>query len=391
MKKIIISSVALVIALRKAQKAMKKNPAIPILENFLLMEDREKRVLNVMASNLEFTAIAPVTFFESRAKDEPFEALLPLGALKYLEKIEEQPITIEVKEGKNKKGEKELQLVIGTDYANAKYATSNPDEFQVVPPIDGPSFEVNMEGDHLKMLSAYTGKDDLRPAFSYLFFQFADGVQKIVATDAHKMVVNTSENKAQGALNFLLPASAAKVMAFGDGVAKVTLMKQSKEAKKLIANNFYGAQGLAKIETGDMTYYVRLFDGKYVNYQQVIPSDLPVKATMERKVIIKEMDRALIFANKTTHQVRLHLNGALEVSAEDLDFANEYKSNVHADIVHHAGDTDFEIGFNGKFLGSILKDLKGDKVTLEMNTPNRAAIINEGPNMYLLMPVMLNS
>ena len=384
MKKIIISSVALLVALRKAQKAMQKNSALPILENFLLKEDREKKVLNVMASNLEFTAIAPATFYQSRKESEPFEALLPVGALKYVEKIEEQPITIEL-------NEKSLQLIIGTDYANAKYATSNPDEFQVVPPIDGPSFEVNMEGDHLKMLSAYTGKDDLRPAFSYLFFQFADGVQKIVATDAHKMVVNTSENKAQGALNFLLPASAAKVMAFGDGVAKVTLMKQSKEAKKLIANNFYGAQGLAKIETGDMTYYVRLFDGKYVNYQQVIPSDLPVKATMERKVIIKEMDRALIFANKTTHQVRLHLNGALEVSAEDLDFANEYKSNVHADIVHHAGDTDFEIGFNGKFLGSILKDLKGDKVTLEMNTPNRAAIINEGPNMYLLMPVMLNS
>src|SRR3990167_585455 len=302
MKKIIISSVALVIALRKAQKAMQKNPAIPILENFLLKEDREKKVLNVMASNLEFTAIAPVTFFESRAKDEPFEALLPLGALKYLEKIEEQPITIEVKEGKNKKGEKELQLVIGTDYANAKYATSNPDEFPVVPPIDGPSFEVNMEGEILKKLATYTGKDDLRPVFSNLMFIFDKGVQKIVATDAHRLVVNTSENKSDGAVNFLLPASAVKLIAFGEHkTAKVTLMKQGKEAKKLLSGgtNYYGAEGSAKLEVGDMVYFVRLGDGKFPDYSRVFPDSNPVKATMEREVMIKEVDRALMFADRS--------------------------------------------------------------------------------------------
>ena len=102
-----------------------------------------------------------------------------------------------------------------------------------------------------------------------------------------------------------------------------------------------------------------------------------------------------IFANKTTHQIRLKVAGTeLSISSEDLDFSNEANERLSC---QYQGE-DLEIGFNSKFLMEMLNNLSSEQINLEMSAPNRAGILipqdeqEEGEQtLMLVMPVMLNN
>ena len=111
----------------------------------------------------------------------------------------------------------------------------------------------------------------------------------------------------------------------------------------------------------------RLIDGKYPNYDAVIPKENPNKLNVDRAAFLNCIKRVSIFANKTTHQVELH------VSAEDLDFANEANERI---TCSYEGE-DIEIGFNSRFLIEMLANLDTEDVQLEMSAPNKAGILSE--------------
>ena len=141
----------------------------------------------------------------------------------------------------------------------------------------------------------------------------------------------------------------------------------------------------------------RLIDGKYPNYDAVIPKENPNRLSVERVTFLNCVKRVSIFSNKTTHQVRLKISGSeLNVSAEDLDFANEATERL---TCVYEGE-DMEIGFNSRFLIEMLSNLDSGSIVLEMSTPNKAGILShsngdsskDGEDLLMLvMPVMLNN
>jgi DNA polymerase-3 subunit beta len=139
----------------------------------------------------------------------------------------------------------------------------------------------------------------------------------------------------------------------------------------------------------------RLIDGKYPNYEAVIPATNPNKLFIERLPFLSSIRRVSIFANQSTHQIRLKLSGQeLILSAEDIDYSNEAKERLNC---NYEGEN-IEIGFNSKFLMEMLNNMDTDEIRLEMSAPNRAGIIlpvnndNEHEDiLMLIMPVMLNS
>ena len=139
----------------------------------------------------------------------------------------------------------------------------------------------------------------------------------------------------------------------------------------------------------------RLIDGKYPNYEAVIPKENPNKLRIERNQFLNSVRRVSIFSNKTTHQIRLKIAGAeLNVSAEDIDYSNKAEERLTCD---YQGD-DMQIGFNSRFLTEMINNLNSDEVSLEMSLPNRAGILtpvdglDEGEIITMLvMPVMLNN
>jgi DNA polymerase-3 subunit beta len=151
----------------------------------------------------------------------------------------------------------------------------------------------------------------------------------------------------------------------------------------------------AKFIFDDTEMICRLIDGKYPNYEAVIPKENPNKLTIERNQFLNSVRRVSIFSNKTTHQIRLKIAGAeLNVSAEDIDYSNKAEERLTCD---YQGD-DMQIGFNSRFLTEMLSNLSSDEVSLEMSLPNRAGILtpadglDEGEQITMLvMPVMLNN
>jgi DNA polymerase-3 subunit beta len=139
----------------------------------------------------------------------------------------------------------------------------------------------------------------------------------------------------------------------------------------------------------------RLIDGKYPNYEAVIPKENPNKLTISRNQFLSSVRRVAIFSNKTTHQIRLKIAGAeLNISAEDIDYSNKAEERL---TCSYQGD-DMQIGFNSRFLVEMLGNLNAEEVSLEMSLPNRAGILtpidglDEGEQVTMLvMPVMLNN
>ena len=139
----------------------------------------------------------------------------------------------------------------------------------------------------------------------------------------------------------------------------------------------------------------RLIDGKYPNYEAVIPKENPNKLSIDRNLFLNSVRRVSIFSNKTTHQIRLKIAGAeLNISAEDIDYSNKAEERLTCD---YQGD-DMQIGFNSRFLTEMLNNLTSQDVSLEMSLPNRAGILTPVDGLdqgelvtMLVMPVMLNS
>jgi DNA polymerase-3 subunit beta len=128
----------------------------------------------------------------------------------------------------------------------------------------------------------------------------------------------------------------------------------------------------AKFSFGHMIMICRLIDGKYPNYEAVIPKENPNRLTIDRNLFLNSIRRVSIFSNKTTHQIRLRIAGAeLNISAEDLDYSNKAEERLTCD---YQGD-DIQIGFNSRFLLEMLGNLTSDEVSLALSLPNRAGIL----------------
>ena len=148
-----------------------------------------------------------------------------------------------------------------------------------------------------------------------------------------------------------------------------------------------------RITNDNLTMTSRLVNGKYPNYEAVIPLNNPNMLIVDRTNFLNTLRRVSIYANQSTLQVRLNISGnSMEMSAEDIDYANAGKEHL---TVNYTGE-DLEIGFNSKFLIEMLQNMDSEQVQIEMSSPGRAGILvpydvkdNEEDILMLVMPIML--
>jgi DNA polymerase-3 subunit beta len=139
-----------------------------------------------------------------------------------------------------------------------------------------------------------------------------------------------------------------------------------------------------------------LVDGKYPNYEAAIPKENPNKLVLNRTDFLNSLRRVSIFANQSTHQVRLLCTEKeLVISAEDIENSNDAREKI---VCEYEGD-EMEIGFNSKFLIEMVNNIDTENVMMELAGPSRAGILfpvydeeDVKENILMLvMPVMLTS
>ena len=132
------------------------------------------------------------------------------------------------------------------------------------------------------------------------------------------------------------------------------------------------SDNMAKFTFGNNIWICRLIDGKYPNYNAVIPKENPNVLTINRSLLLGSIRRASIMSNKSTNQVRFKLSGnVLHLHAEDTEYANKADMQIPCD---YNGD-DINIGFSSKFLTEMLSVLASDDITMKMSQPNRPGIV----------------
>lgn len=371
--KFIVSSSALLKQLSALSGVLSSSNALPILDNFLFQVNKDE--LKISASDLETTMTATLKVESKETGSIAVPARLLLDTVKT---FADHPLTFTI-------DKKKFAIEISSNYGKYKLTGHDGEDFPKLAGIESPSsFEMDAEvlGKAISKTLFAVGNDELRPVMCGVFVQLEPSGITFVSTDAHKLVrYKRSDAKAKKASSYIIPRkplTLLKNILTGDG--KVTVE--------------YNTTNVS-FDFGNTHLISRLIDGKYPNYDAVIPKENPNKMVVDREAFLNSIRRVSIFANKTTHQVRLKVKGSeLNISAEDLDFSNEASERL---TCNYKGE-DIEIGFNSRFLAEMLSNMDSEEVQFEMSTPNRAGVMvpakgsgKEEDILMLVMPVMLNN
>lgn len=373
--KFIVTSTDLLKHIQTINGVLGGNNTLAILDNFLFEIEPER--LTVSSSDLETTMM---TSLSVKAEESGAIAVPARLLMDYLKTLPEQPLTFTIDEST-------LGIEIASSFGKSKMAGFPADEFPKNPVLEEPS-SITVPAEVLsaaiqKTIFA-TGNDDLRPVMSGIYCELGQDAIRFVGTDAHKLVrYARTDLSAPNIGSFIFPKKPLNLL-------KSTLGTTDADVQIEFDNTN------VKLSFDEIVVIARLIDGKYPNYEAVIPKDNPNKMLVARVALLGSIKRVSIFSNKTTHQVRLRISGSeLSISAEDLDFSNEANERLSCS---YEGE-DMEIGFNSRFLIEMLSNLDTEDVQLSLSAPNRAGILTpagsdgtEGEDiLMLIMPVMLNS
>lgn len=369
--KITLGSKTLLEKLTVLHGVISSKSTMPILENFHFKVNGDQ--LKITSSDLETTMSTTLTVESDGNCNIAVPAKMLIDILK---SFPEQPLVFNFADNS----------IIEIHSASGDYAIAyqNGKEFPALYEVEDPK-EITLSSKVLanaigKTLFA-TGTDDLRPVMSGVFFQLSSDRFNFVATDAHKLVkYSITDIKSEDTSEFIVPKKPL-------GILKTALGNTDQEVK--MAFNAINVT----FQMPDYTLNSRLIDGKYPNYEAVIPKENPNKMTVDRIQFLNAVKCVSLFANKTTHQVKLGIIGnELNLSAEDVDYSNKAEERLTCNYIGE----DLTIGFNSRFLTEMLSTIGSDNILLEMSMPNRAGIITpveglaEGENLLMLvMPVMI--
>jgi len=371
--KFIVNSTALLKQISSINGVITTNPVVPILENFLF--EINDGNLTVTASDLQTSMITEIGVESKETGNIAVPAKILLDTLKNLP---EQPVTFSI-------DEETYSIEISSDNGRYKLAGENATDFPKVPSVSD-DFSVEMSSDTLgtaiNNTIFATSNDELRPAMTGVYVNLDETNTTFVATDSHRLIrYRRIDVSSSNGTSIIIPRKALNLL-------KSTLPAETTNVTMEfnVSNAFFRFDNIRLI--------CRLIDERFPDYENVIPSDNDIKMSINRGELLSSLRRIAIYANRTTHQVRLKITGSeLQVSAEDLDFSNEANERLSCE---HDGD-DIEIGFNARFLIEILNHLESDEIEMQLSAPNRAGLIvpkekDENEDLLMLvMPVMLNN
>ena len=225
-----------------------------------------------------------------------------------------------------------------------------------------------------------TANDELRPVMNGIYFDLTADALAIVASDGHKLVRSKNFTiKSESPSAFNLPKKPASLL-------KNILSKDGDDAIIKFDDRS------AEIQFTDGVMRCRLIDGRYPNYNSVIPNN-PNEVTVDRRGLQSALRRVLPFASESSQLIRFHIeSGRFEVSSEDIDFSTSAKEQLSCEY----NGSPMSIGLKGSSLMEILGNITSDNIIIQLADPSRAGIIvpAEQPEnediLMLIMPMLLN-
>ena len=369
-----LSSTALSSKLVALSRVINSKNALPILGDFVF--DINGQTLSLTASDSENTMQTTVELTECDG-----DGRFAIGNHDLLEAVKgfsEQPITFDA----------DLQTKIAKiSYQNGLFSLpiESADEYPIAQTVgDGATTIVisnQLLNENINRSIFATAQDELRPVMNGIYFDLTPDCLAVVASDGHKLVRNKIYTiKSDQPAAFILPKKPA-------GLLKNLLGKDGGD----VVIRF--DERNAEINYGDGIIQCRLIEGRYPNYNSVIPQNNPNELRADRNGLLAALRRVQPFANGSSNLIRFHVEGStLQLDAEDYDFSKTATERMTCDY----NGQPMSFGFKGSSFIEILNTFDCAEVIIQLADPSRAGLVlpSEQPEnqdvLMLMMPMLIN-
>lgn len=353
--------------LQSVGSVVERRQTLPILSNILFSVDSGK--LTLTGTDLEVEMVAQLPIDASDNGD------ITLPAKKFIDICRALP------EGaKLEMNIDQDRVVIRSGRSRFTLASMPAAEFPNIDPIESP-LEFSISQQQLKKLIEQTqfsmAQQDVRYYLNGLMLELSNNLLRAVATDGHRLAVCEVEAE--------LPVSDPRqVILPRKGVTELMRLLEDSDstARIQLGDNHI------RVELPDLSFTSKLIDGKFPDYQQVIPKDPPRIIACGRLPLYEAFHRAAVLSNEKYRGMRLTLSPNLLKATVHNPEQEEAEEEIEVD---YSGE-DFEIGFNVSYFLDALSALKSDQVSIGMIDANHSCLIqgdDDANSRYVIMPMRL--
>ncbi len=367
--KIICEQKELDYAVNIVNKAISPNNTLPVLNNILLKAEGKKLYLS--STNLE---IAINCSIDVEVRSEGTITVPAKLLTNYVSLLSSEKVELNLIDG--------LNLAIDTKNSHTKIKCISSDEFPLIPKIEkGQEFFVQTE-DFLNSINETVFAASLnisRPVLSGVLMHFSGKNFKMVATDSYRLAEKTIELEKEPKEDFysIVPSKTLFEL------SKIISKTEGKEVKINISKNqiSFSVNGIELIS--------RLIEGKFPDYEKIIPKDKKTKITTSVEDLSLVLKRVSLFTKENNNSVKLSAtnDGVLLVSSEETKIGEE-KAEVSIEI---DGENN-QISLNAQYLLDVLSFINDNKVCIEINDKASPAVVKpvkEKNYTYIIMPLKI--
>ena len=366
--KFVITREALIKPLQLVAGVVERRQTLPVLSNILMVAEGDQ--LSLTGTDLEVELVGRVQL------DEPAQAgsvTVPARKLMDICKSLSDDSRIEMEVVGQK-------MVIKSGRSKFSLSTLAASEFPNVE--DSPqTLQLSLPQAELRQLIDKTGfsmaQQDVRYYLNGMLLEVSDDSLRAVATDGHRLATSAS-------LAEVPAGSKHQIIVPRKGILELARLLQGGDAPVTLV---IGASHI-RANVGDYTFTSKLVDGKFPDYQRVIPKNGDKVLLGDRQELRQVFHRIAILSNEKYRGVRLSLSdGYLQVMANNPE-QEEAEETVAVD---YQGPT-IDIGFNVNYLLDVLSILSSDVVKFTLHAANSSALVEgfDDPNsVYVIMPMRM--
>jgi DNA polymerase III subunit beta len=354
--------------LQSVSGIVERRHTLPILANVLLRKTGDSTQLTTSDLEIQIRTTAQL-------EGDPGNFNATVGARKLIDILRTMPsdqmVTLESNQNK---------LILKGGKSRFTLQTLPAEDFPLVQesPSYGPVFSVPQKTlrDLLNQVSFAMAVHDIRYYLNGILF-VAEGRQlSLVATDGHRLAFTSAT------LDVEVPKQEV-----------ILPRKTVLEMLRLLSDNdgsieMQFANNQAKFSFGGMEFITKLVEGKFPDYNRVIPKNHKNQITLGRAPLLASLQRTAILTSEKFKGVRLNIEpGTLRVASNNA----EQEEAVDELDINYAGD-EIEIGFNVTYLIDALNNMSQEMVCMELADSNSSALLTIPDNptfKYVVMPMRI--
>ncbi len=391
------SSLLLCKALQKAAKCIDGKATITALSNVLLTQRKEDGKFFFVAgtTDSELVIPAPLSVVDGVFKED---AVLPITSILslLLTLPSDCVVTMDLSQDANRtmnieyctqNGDRVKKGIVGMSYFGAE-------DFPRTDQMDHANLHISLPMTTFKNVLSHAGKfvsdSELRPVMKCLCIDVAEDRSEVVfvATSGHILVKITHTNNPEtGGSDFFREGTPGNILVHNAYFKTLSAFDDCENID--IESN----ENLIRFTSDEITYVCRSVDGKFPNYNSVIPRN-PYSIVVNKRELTSVVKRVALFSSESSNQIVLKKNGMfLDVSAQDVDFGQHAHDQVL--INDSTCQENFRIGFKASSLLDTLAVIPSDTICLHLADPSRAGVITaDDPSprvLTLLMPMIIET